>query len=116
MEPDQSIDNPFIILGHLYPDTARAFARRVGMSLSRVEVLHQLMHAGELSQAELQQRQSALAAAAQLRGQGRPRRARQHPVAGQLQQRRVQAEDRVRAWEALATLPTVRRWSDGVRV
>jgi DNA-binding MarR family transcriptional regulator len=26
------------------------------MSLSRVEVLHQLMHAGEISQAELQQR------------------------------------------------------------
>ena len=56
MEPDPSTENPFIILGHLYPDTARAFARRVGMSLSRVEVLHQLMHAGEISQAELQQR------------------------------------------------------------
>ena len=56
MEPDPSTENPFIILGHLYPDMARAFARRVGMSLSRVEVLHQLMHAGEISQAELQQR------------------------------------------------------------
>lgn len=49
-------ENPFIILGHLYPDMARAFARRVGMSLSRVEVLHQLFHGGELSQSELQQR------------------------------------------------------------
>jgi DNA-binding MarR family transcriptional regulator len=56
MEPDQEQENPFIILGHLYPDMTRAFARRVGMSLSRVEVLHQLMHAGEISQAELQQR------------------------------------------------------------
>ena len=53
---DQDAKNPFIIMGHLYPDMARAFARRVGMSLSRVEVLHQLMHAGEISQAELQQR------------------------------------------------------------
>jgi DNA-binding MarR family transcriptional regulator len=56
MEPNQEVDNPFILMGHLYPDMARAFARRVGMSLSRVEVLHQLMHAGEISQAELQQR------------------------------------------------------------
>jgi DNA-binding MarR family transcriptional regulator len=56
MQSDQQEDNPFILLGHLYPDMARAFARRVGMSLSRVEVLHQLMHAGELSQSELQQR------------------------------------------------------------
>ena len=56
MELDQDPQNPFIILGHLYPDMARAFAQRVGMSFSRVEVLHQLLHGGELSQTELQQR------------------------------------------------------------
>jgi DNA-binding MarR family transcriptional regulator len=56
MPDEQENENPFVILGHLYPDAARAFSRRVGMSLSRIEVLHELMHAGEISQMELQKR------------------------------------------------------------
>jgi DNA-binding MarR family transcriptional regulator len=56
MEPGQGMESPLAILSHLYQDAARAFARRVGMSLSRIEVLHELMHAGEISQMELQRR------------------------------------------------------------
>jgi DNA-binding MarR family transcriptional regulator len=53
-EPEQ--DGPFVILTHLNRDASRAFAQQVGMSLSRIEVLHELMHAGEISQKELGQR------------------------------------------------------------
>jgi len=53
MYPEQGTESPFVILGHLYPDAARAFSRRIGMSLSRIEVLHELMHAGEISQNQL---------------------------------------------------------------
>jgi DNA-binding MarR family transcriptional regulator len=53
-EPEH--ESPFVILTHLYRDASRAFAQQVGMSLSRIEVLHELMHAGEISQKELGQR------------------------------------------------------------
>jgi DNA-binding MarR family transcriptional regulator len=56
MSPKQEPESPITIMSHLYPDMARAFARRVGMSLSRMEVLHELMHADEISQAELARR------------------------------------------------------------
>jgi len=49
-------ESPFILLSHLYRDAERLFSRRIGMSVSRLHVIHELMHAGELSQAELQQR------------------------------------------------------------
>ncbi len=53
-EPEQ--ESPFVLLTHLYRDASRACAQQVGMSLSRIEVLHELMHAGEISQKELGQR------------------------------------------------------------
>ena len=56
MQPDHDHQSAFIILSHLYRDAERLFSRRVGMSVSRIEVLHELMHSGEISQAELQQR------------------------------------------------------------
>lgn len=56
MSSDQGPESPFIIMGHFYADAARIFARRVGMSSSRLELLHELMHASEISQAELAQR------------------------------------------------------------
>ena len=51
--PQQSL---FIMLAHLYREGARMAARHLGLSLSRMEMLQELMHAGEISQAELQQR------------------------------------------------------------
>lgn len=56
MSQEQEQGSPFIILTHLHRDMSRVFAQRVGMSFSRILVLHELMHAGEISQAELQQR------------------------------------------------------------
>ena len=45
-----------IILTHLHRDVSRVFSQRAGMSFSRILILHELMHAGELSQSELQRR------------------------------------------------------------
>jgi DNA-binding MarR family transcriptional regulator len=45
-----------IILTHLHRDVSREFSKQAGMSFSRILVLHELLHAGELSQSELQQR------------------------------------------------------------
>jgi DNA-binding MarR family transcriptional regulator len=57
MYHEQGDEIPFsAILLHLYRDMARAVERRIGMSYSRLEVLHELMHAGEISQTGLQQR------------------------------------------------------------
>src|SRR6185437_11119099 len=51
-------DELFVIMTHLQRDSARIFAQHVGISFSRIMVLHELMHEGELSQRELQQRLS----------------------------------------------------------
>lgn len=48
--------SPFAVLIHLHRDLSRTILRYVGVSYSRILVLHELYHAGELSQAELQQR------------------------------------------------------------
>jgi DNA-binding MarR family transcriptional regulator len=56
MSAKQERESLVEIMAHLYPDMARVFARRVGMSLSRLEVMHELLHAGEISQAELARR------------------------------------------------------------
>ena len=53
---EQEPDSPFVVLAHFYPAVQRAFSQRLGMSFSRIEVLHELMHEGELSQAELARR------------------------------------------------------------
>ncbi|HEX7735104.1 MAG TPA: MarR family transcriptional regulator [Ktedonobacteraceae bacterium] len=45
-----------ILLLHLYRDLLRFYERRLGMSQSRVMLLHELMHTGEISQTELAQR------------------------------------------------------------
>jgi DNA-binding MarR family transcriptional regulator len=56
MAPNRGTDSPLVIMAHLSPDVGRAFARRVGMSMSRTQVLHELFHTEEMSQMELQQR------------------------------------------------------------
>jgi DNA-binding MarR family transcriptional regulator len=56
MSGEQEPESPIVVMTHLYPDITRAFARRVGMSLSRIEVLHEVWHAGEISQVELARR------------------------------------------------------------
>ncbi len=54
--PEQQAEDLMVFLHHLYQDIERAFSRHAELSLSRMEVLHELMHAGEISQAELQRR------------------------------------------------------------
>jgi DNA-binding MarR family transcriptional regulator len=56
MSSEQDDISPFIIMGHFYPDGMRLFSQQVGMSPSRIEMLHQVMHAGEISQKDLQDR------------------------------------------------------------
>ncbi len=46
----------FVVLTHLYQEMSRSFSNRFGMSYSRILILHELMHAGEMSQTELGQR------------------------------------------------------------
>lgn len=53
---NQQGEDLFVILTHLHQDMARAFSHRFGMSYSRILILHELMHAGEISQTELGQR------------------------------------------------------------
>lgn len=45
-----------VLLLHLYRDLLRFYERRLGMSQSRVMLLHELMHTGEINQTELAQR------------------------------------------------------------
>ena len=56
--PDNTIDGwQFVVeLIHLYRDVARIIEQQTGMSQSRLQILHELFHANELSQAELQER------------------------------------------------------------
>src|SRR5260221_14245332 len=56
MHQEHEHESPFVILTHLHRDMSRVFSQHVGMSFSRILVLHELMHAGEISQTELQQR------------------------------------------------------------
>lgn len=56
MPEQQAGEELFMVLTHLYQEMSRAFSSRVGMSYSRLLILHELMHAGELSQTELAQR------------------------------------------------------------
>ncbi len=45
----------FVIdLGHLYREVMRLHERQTGMSQSRMEILHELWHVDEMSQADLQ--------------------------------------------------------------
>jgi DNA-binding MarR family transcriptional regulator len=83
--PEERNESPFVILTHLHRDMSRVFAQRVGMSFSRILVLHELMHAGEISQTELQQRLG-------LEGALITRFAKQMEAAG-LISRRVDPED-----------------------
>ena len=45
-----------VLLLHLYRDLLRFYEQRLGMSQSRVMLLHELMHTGEINQTELAQR------------------------------------------------------------
>src|SRR5690349_10766881 len=44
------------LLRHLYRDAMRITEQQTGMSQTRLELMHDLSHADEMSQAELQQR------------------------------------------------------------
>lgn len=52
---DETLPLP-ILLFHLYRDLFHFYERRLGMSQSRVMLLHELMHTGEINQTELAQR------------------------------------------------------------
>jgi DNA-binding MarR family transcriptional regulator len=54
--PTRDEDSPFAVLIHLHRDLSRTIFKYVGVSYSRILVLHELYHAGEISQAELQRR------------------------------------------------------------
>lgn len=45
-----------VALVHLYRDAMRIVEQRTGMSQTRMEIMHELFHVEEMSQAELQQR------------------------------------------------------------
>lgn len=55
---EQGGENPFVLLTHLHRDMSRAFSQQMGMSFSRLLFLHELWHAGEISQTELANRLS----------------------------------------------------------
>lgn len=52
---EETLPLPIMLL-HLYRDLLRFYERHLGMSQSRVMLLHELMHTGEISQTELAQR------------------------------------------------------------
>lgn len=52
---DETLPLPVLLL-HLYRDLLRFYERRLGMSQSRVMLLHELMHTGEINQTALAQR------------------------------------------------------------
>jgi DNA-binding MarR family transcriptional regulator len=56
--PNTSVDGwQFVVeLIHLYRDVTRIIEHHTGMSQSRLQILHELFHSEELSQAELQER------------------------------------------------------------
>lgn len=52
---DEPLPLPVLLL-HLFRDLLRFYERRLGMSQSRVMLLHELMHTGEINQTELARR------------------------------------------------------------
>lgn len=52
---DETLPLPVLLL-HLYRDLLRFYEQHLGMSQSRVMLLHELMHTGEINQTELAQR------------------------------------------------------------
>ena len=57
MQPERTDETSFaVLMVHVGRDMGRVWSRRVGMATSRLQVLHEVWHAGEISQAELQQR------------------------------------------------------------
>ena len=52
---EETLPLPVMLL-HIYRDLVRFYERRLGMSQSRVMLLHEVMHAGEISQTALAQR------------------------------------------------------------
>lgn len=53
--PQTDRDSPFVYLTHIFTDLGRIYSKLMGMSMSRIEVMHAMMHAGEISQSALQQ-------------------------------------------------------------
>lgn len=53
---DEEDDNLSVILTHVYREMSRAFSQNAGMSISRFLILHELMHSGEISQSDLQEK------------------------------------------------------------
>lgn len=53
---EQENDEIFVLLTHLYRDLSRSISQHAAISFSRLLLLHELMHDGEISQAELQNR------------------------------------------------------------
>ncbi|WP_165422994.1 MarR family winged helix-turn-helix transcriptional regulator [Ktedonosporobacter rubrisoli] len=58
MSREKERENPFVLLTHLHRDMSRAFSRQMGISFSRLLLLHELWHVGEISQTELASRLS----------------------------------------------------------
>lgn len=53
---DEEEEGLVVVLTHVYREISRGFAKTTGMTLSRFLILHELMHAGETRQSELQRR------------------------------------------------------------
>lgn len=55
MDENAESESFTIVLAHLYREMMRVYERHIGMSQSRLELLHELWHADEMSQTELGQ-------------------------------------------------------------
>src|SRR5262245_38178209 len=57
MHPERTDESSFAaLMVHVGRDMGRVWSRHVGMAISRLQILHEVWHAGEISQAALQQR------------------------------------------------------------
>lgn len=54
MDPEQGNITPFVLLTHIYREIGQSFEDYVGMSMARIELLHELWHSGEVNQTALQ--------------------------------------------------------------